>query len=90
METVYPRKKDQTPKTPIREVKGLSLKGDFTVFKFVIGELRRSYEELPVRLILDHIPLRPATDSVAGAYTISRADGNPTIADRRTPPPDVH
>ena len=89
LETVYPRKTDQAPKTPVREPKQLSLQGDLTLFTFVLGELRRSYNELPVRLILDHVPVRSLTGSPGHVDAGSRPDGHPTVADRRTPPPSV-
>ena len=86
LETVYPRKTDQRAKPQVREPKKLNLQGDFTVFKFVLGELHRSYNELPVRLILDHIPIRSRTESVGQRDTSSPPGGSPRFADRRSPP----
>ena len=89
LETVYPRKGDQPAKPRLHAPKELSLQGDLTVFKFVLGELRRSYNELPVRLILDHIPLRSQAESVGQNDTGSHPGDHPTVALSETPPPRV-
>ena len=71
--------KDRTPsrQSPCVASPGkLSLQGDFAVFKIRgLGELQRSYNELPVRLIHQlHAAIRSRTASVGQRDTSSPAE----------------
>jgi hypothetical protein len=84
LEQVYPRKTVAAARGPAPEPRNLSLSGDVVVMKFIVQELKRSYAELPVRLILDYLPIRSSTTaSIVREYETPRTDeGQPTVAER--------
>jgi hypothetical protein len=89
LETIYPRKQDQPAKQGGREAEERNRHGDLTVFKFVLGEFQRSYNELPLRLILDHIPLRFQAESVGQYEKGSDSNGDRSVAYRRRSLPSI-
>ena len=48
---------------------GLNLRGDLALAMFVVGELRRSYSELPVRWLCD-VVLTPRPRAAAGSAAV--------------------
>ncbi len=65
LEQVYPKKTENiaAAKPPAPEPGKLSLRGDVAVAKFVVYELRRSYNELPLRILINYLP-RPLVSRV--------------------------
>ena len=48
-----PPRRSQPAQRPTAQASGLNLRGDLALAMFVVGELRRSYSELPVRWLCD-------------------------------------
>ena len=90
LEQVYATKTDFAPdKTPSREPGKLSLRGDAAMINFIVREAHRSYNELPLQLMLELLPSRSAKGSLAHGQSAPSADTQPTVAERDTLPPSV-
>jgi Permuted papain-like amidase enzyme, YaeF/YiiX, C92 family len=90
LEQVYARKTDAAPKAPPSEPSKLSLRGDVAVINFVVREASRSYKELPLRLMLDFLPIHSTKGSIAEDSKSPRNDDRqPTVAERGPLPPRV-
>jgi Permuted papain-like amidase enzyme, YaeF/YiiX, C92 family len=92
LEQVYPKKTENiaAAKPPAPEPGKLSLRGDVAVAKFVVYELRRSYNELPLRILINYLPRRSSAASIAKDDARSdEEDREPTVAERGVPAPRV-
>jgi Permuted papain-like amidase enzyme, YaeF/YiiX, C92 family len=90
LEQVYPRRTDVAPKAPPREPGKISVRGDIAVINFVVRELSRSYKELPLRLMLDYLPIRSSKGAIAKEYEAPRNDDRqPTVAERHRSSPNI-
>jgi hypothetical protein len=73
LETVFTTENNRTEQPAQRSSSGISLAGDLAIGAFVVRELRRSYAELPFRLLHD-IALSPRSrDTIASANPASRS-----------------
>jgi hypothetical protein len=71
LETVFSSAPKTGESTGAAQSSGLSLRGDVSLAVFVLGELRRSYSELPVRWLCD-VVLTQRTRPGAGSAAVSR------------------
>jgi Permuted papain-like amidase enzyme, YaeF/YiiX, C92 family len=72
LNTVFAREGKRIPEPHRGQFNGLSLQGDLSITMFVAGQLRRSYTELPVRLICDLLLAPRLTGSIVAADTGTR------------------
>jgi hypothetical protein len=71
LETVFSSAPKPGARTEAGQMGALNLKGDLSLTMFVLGELRRSYSELPVRWLCD-VVLSQRTRAGAGSAAIPR------------------
>ena len=67
LETVFPPAKGKRPEAPPHSRSPASLQGDLAMIVFVVAELRRSYEELPVQMIRQRLMSVQSAGWVQGA-----------------------
>jgi hypothetical protein len=67
LETVYATEPKRDRKTAPTEAQGLSLRGDIEITVFVVGELRRSYDEMPLQWVARCLSRR---SSAPGSRTV--------------------
>jgi hypothetical protein len=80
LETVFGPELKRNREAPSGQARGLSVQGDLELAVFAVGELRRSYSELPVRWICDlalHARVQRALTTLVGKPPIRASPPHP-------------
>jgi hypothetical protein len=70
LETVFSTKDERKQEPATEKSATISVTGDVAVGLVIVGELRRSYSELPMRLLQDLVQLPRLRESLASATPV--------------------